>query len=340
MPRKSQPQHRRGRSKGPPSSPIPPYVPPNTDAPTPTRRSSRPPKKFVRWANPTAGRAAPPTQPATSPAARLAAPARPAPQEQATPNPIIRPVPRKPARLRWGPSDTRQRVTMNQAAQRAAQALLAPMQDDNGQDKDQEETQEEDDTDDLDAELERREEEDLEACQEQPYLYRVSFVLKALLGKTKRTKWQGKIGIEDWVTGAFDTDSLDLELGKAIDRCNFEDELLEIVISVKSDYSKGTRKFTSLAEISHDIWDSKVESLLRQEHTRFPGYKLEVIVEYTGKIISEDNANRKRSLISVDSLSKSPIPRRTRTVQQEEAIATRRDKNKEVGDFSEKLINR
>ena len=171
-----------------------------------------------------------------------------------------RPVPRRPARLRWGPSDIRQRVTISQASQRAAQRLSAPEQDPNGQEDIGEDDEEEhntgedlDTSDDPDAELERREEEDFEACQEQPYLYRVSFVLKALLGKTKRTKWQGKIGSEDWVTGAFDTDSLDLELGKAMDRCNFEDDLLEIVISVKSDHSKGTRKFTSLVELSRDI---------------------------------------------------------------------------------------
>jgi hypothetical protein len=71
-----------------------------------------------------------------------------------------------------------------------------------------------------------------------------------------------------------------------MDRCNFEDDLLDIMISVKSDHSKGTRKFTFLAEISRNIWDSQVESLLRQQHTRFLGYKLEVVVEYTGKIIS------------------------------------------------------
>ena len=90
------------------------------------------------------------------------------------------------------------------------------------------------------TELERREEEDFEACQDQLYLYQVSFVLKALLGKTMRIKWQGKIGTEDWVTSAFDTDSLDLELSKAIDQYSFDDDLLETMISVKSDYSKGT----------------------------------------------------------------------------------------------------
>jgi hypothetical protein len=83
----------------------------------------------------------------------------------------------------------------------------------------------------------------------------------------------------------------------------------------------------------------QVESLLRQEHTRFPGYKLEVIVEYTRKIISEDNT-RKRPLTLMDSPSKSPAPRRTRTVQQEEVVADRRDKNEKTSDFSEQLIDK
>jgi hypothetical protein len=233
MPRK--PQHRRGRSNGSPSPP-PVATPP---APTtPTRRSSRPPKKSVRWADDDIPAPAPAPVPAPAPRPTPTPIARPAPATAppttAASGIIARPVPRKPARLRWGPTDTRQRVTLNQAARKASLNQPVSIQIDEEEDKEEEE-------EDFDTELERREEEDLEACQEQAYLYRVSFVLKALLGsKGKRTKWQGKIRDDDWVTGAFDTDSLDLELGQAMDRCNFQDNLLEIVISVKSDHSKGT----------------------------------------------------------------------------------------------------
>jgi len=101
-----------------------------------------------------------------------------------------------------------------------------------------------------------------------------------------------------------------------VDRCNFQDNLDEIVVSVKSDHSKGTRKLISLEELSRDMWEEKVEPLLRQEHTRFLGYKLEVIVEYTGRI-NDDKANRKRSFASssIESLAKSLTLRCTRTVQ-------------------------
>jgi hypothetical protein len=108
--------------------------------------------------------------------------------------------------------------------------------------------------------------------------------LKALLGNgpSKRVKWQGKIGIDDWVTGTFDVNRLDLELGEAMEKYNFKDNLDDIIVSIKSNHSKGTWKLISLIELSLDSWDMQIEPILKQEHVRFLGYKLEVIVECIG----------------------------------------------------------
>jgi len=51
--------------------------------------------------------------------------------------------------------------------------------------------------------------------------------------------------------GTFDLNRLNLELGQAIEQCRFADDLEEIMVSVKLDYSKGTRKLISLAELSY-----------------------------------------------------------------------------------------
>jgi hypothetical protein len=59
----------------------------------------------------------------------------------------------------------------------------------------EEEDEKNDEEEDYDDEIDRQEEKNLEEYQNQPYLYRVSFVLKALLGNgpSKRVKWQGKL---------------------------------------------------------------------------------------------------------------------------------------------------
>jgi hypothetical protein len=99
--------------------------------------------------------------------------------------------------------------------------------------------------------IDQLEEENLKEYQEQAYLFRVSFVLKAWLGNgpSKRVKWQGKVG-EDWVTSSFDIACLDLQLGQAMEWCNFQDDLEEIVVSIKFDASKATRKTIYMADLS------------------------------------------------------------------------------------------
>lgn len=174
----------------------------------------------------------------------------------------------------------------------------------------------EDDYESYDDEIDCWEEENLGAYQDQPYLYRVSFVLKTLLGNgpTKRVKWQGKVGVDDWVKDTFDVNRFDLELGQAMEKCNFQDNLDEVIVCIKSDNCRATRKFVSLPDISQDQWDTKVEPVLKQEYVRFPGYRLEVNIECIGRVID----TLKRSSSSIESPIPSPARRRTRTVQQEE----------------------
>jgi hypothetical protein len=59
-----------------------------------------------------------------------------------------------------------------------------------------------------------------------------------------------------------------------------------------------------------------------------------------GRLLVSGDDTRKRPLALIDSPSKSPARRRTRTVQQEEFIADKRDKNEKAGDFSEQLIDK
>jgi hypothetical protein len=188
--------------------------------------------------------------------------------------------------------------------------------------------------------IDRQEEENLEFNQEIPYLYCVSWVLKALIGPgpnpRKVVKWQGKIG-EEWLQGQFRTDSLDLELNKAIEK-NRLLEPSEITVVVRSSHRKGTRQLISLEELSQELWDAKVETLLKEEHLRYLGYKLDVYAEFYCR--PSETIVQKRAYSSIESPMSSPMPRRTRTIQQEERQAEQRNRNEEAGDFSEQLLDR
>jgi len=96
--------------------------------------------------------------------------------------------------------------------------------------------------------------------------------------------------------------------------------LVEVIVTAESTSTRGNRKSISLEELSQESWDSKVEPLLKQEHLRFLGFKLDVIVEFFGR--QKDNPLQKRAYSSIESpgksQSQSPLPQRTRTVQEEE----------------------
>jgi hypothetical protein len=78
--------------------------------------------------------------------------------------------------------------------------------------------------------------------------------------------------------------------------------------------------------------------VLKEEHLRYLGYKLDVYAEFYCR--PSETIVQKRAHSSIESPMSSPVPRRTRTVQQEERQAERRDRNEEAGDFSEQLLDR
>jgi hypothetical protein len=270
----------------------------------------------------------------------------------------------KPTRLRWGPdSGVKQRVAISQAekslraAQTGAQQNAKAVEKENAVQAEQERRQrlqqmaeeagreEEEDlpsSEDPESEIDRREEENLEFNQQIPYEYTVSWALKALIGPgpfpRRAVKWQGKVG-EDWAQGQFKYNALDFELSNAMEHLGFIN-LVEVIVTAKSTNTRGTRKSITLEELSQESWDSKVEPLLKQEHLRFLGFKLDVIVEFFGR--QKDNPLQKRAYSSIESpgKSQSPLPRRTRTVQEEERQADRRDRNEEAGELSERLLDR
>jgi len=198
------------------------------------------------------------------------------------------PVPgstRKPVRLRWGPempdNGVKQRVAIAkaekalQAAQSGAQKTAKAVEKENAQraeqerqaeerraeeqrheeeEEEEEEETEGNDTGNTNDELDRQEEENLEYNQEIPYEYTVSWALKGLYRPSpnprKAVKWTGKIG-EDWVQGQFKYNTLDLELTNAMEQLAF-DSLVEVIVSVKSTNTWGTRKLLTFEELSQE----------------------------------------------------------------------------------------
>ena len=334
-----------------PPSPVPQNEAGSSRSSSPSRRSSRrrlPAQKAITFADPVA-------------------------------QPAIGTIP-KPTRLRWGPdSGIKQRVAISlaekslRAAQTGAQqnakavendALQAEQERQLRQEAEQEqdrvaeqerqlqrmaEVRREENHNDLsssldpDSEIDRQEEENLNYNQQIPYKYTVNWALKALIGSgpipRKAVKWQGKIG-EDWAQGQFKYNDLDFELNNAMEHIGF-DNLVEVIITVKSTSTRGTRKSITLKELSQESWDLKVKPLLKQKHLRFLGFKLDVIIEFFSQ--QKDNL-QKRAYSSIESpgksQSQSPLPQRTRTVQEEEWQADRTDRNEDAGDLSERLLDR
>ncbi|KAI9653547.1 MAG: hypothetical protein M1829_001169 [Trizodia sp. TS-e1964] len=197
-------------------------------------------------------------------------------------------------------------------------------------------------SEDCNQELDLREEENFEHNQQTPYLYTVSWALKAKMGTglhpRKAVKWQGKVG-ETWAQGMFIYNTLDFEVTQAMDRLEYS-KLLEVEVTVRLSASKGTRKSISFEDLCQESWNIKVESLIKEEHSRFIGFKLDVTVEFITNGLAE-NAFGKRPHSAIESPGKdhSPLPRRTGTVQEQERVASRRETNEAIGDFSEKLLD-
>jgi hypothetical protein len=117
-------------------------------------------------------------------------------------------------------------------------------------------------------------------------------------------------------------------------------EALDYVVVVKSDNRSATKQRVSIPDASFEVWIEQVEPTIKAENRKYTGYHLEVVVEVIGRS-SATSAVSISTLDAVESTTpEGPRQRRTRTVQQEERAARRRDANEEAGDWSEKLIEK
>lgn len=182
----------------------------------------------------------------------------------------------------------------------------------------------------------RQEEENLAEWQAQQYPFIVTATLKAQLSTGFRVKWSQPVMTPEhkteWHKGTFNADELNRLIHDAMEQYIFEESLVESIAWIKSDGSRQGRIRVSLTDLSMASWDAQVEPILEQEWVSKPGYRLVVTIECIGRM---EPSSGRRPIGAVDSPANSPAHRRTRTVQQEENMAYRRDRNEHVGDFSE-----
>ena len=148
------------------------------------------------------------------------------------------------------------------------------------------------------------------------------------------TKWENKIG-DEWQRGRFNEHTLQKEIDQAMNEKNIPD-LSEITGRARSTHSKGTWQQFTLSDLSKEQWESRVESILHQEHLKYYGKPLEVNVICTGKA----QPQLRRPISTVEDPNSSPSHRHTRTVQLEERHRNYQDQNEAIEDQSEKLITR
>lgn len=190
-------------------------------------------------------------------------------------------------------------------------------------------------TPDEEDEIDEDEEDALRAHINQPYLFSLKYVLKARNpnNDSLRVKWTRPYGSEAWVEGGLDTYALEQEIGEAMQQVHFDDIDRYIVI-LKSQHSRATRQRVDLTDLSLDSWQ-RVANSMRYQHRQYPGYEFDVVIECIGQA----EADLKRPSRSIDS-PMSPARRRTRTIQQEEQQAYRRDQNEAAGDYTKELLTK
>lgn len=127
--------------------------------------------------------------------------------------------------------------------------------------------------------------------------------------------------------------ALEKEISDIMEQQNFQETLTSYIIYVKSTHSRGIRQRLDLPDISVESW-AKVERSMRAQHVIYPGYKLNIIVECIGQA-----PDLKRLSAAMDT-PLSPTRRKTRTSQQEELGAYRRDQNEAAGDQSKELLDK
>ncbi|KAL2039837.1 hypothetical protein N7G274_007238 [Stereocaulon virgatum] len=128
-----------------------------------------------------------------------------------------------------------------------------------------------------------------------------------------------------------------MELHKAMDQHCLIGDLYNIIVFVKSTYSRATKQRLDLEALSEEVWNNRVESVLLNEWIRKPGYRMDIFIECTGKEPAKDQL--KRPFDSITSPANS-LHRRTRTLALEEQQISRRDRNEIAGDFTEQLVEK
>jgi hypothetical protein len=182
------------------------------------------------------------------------------------------------------------------------------------------------------------------ACQERlvnDYTYRLVVVLKEVQrNRLARAKWFQREGTTDLKQGKYDNYALDVVASQGLEQTKIDGEALDYVVIVKFDNRSATKQRVSVPDSSFEVWIEQVEPTVKAENRKYTGYHLEVVVE----VIGRPSATSAASTFAPDAVEgntpEGPRQRRTRTVQQEERAARRRDANEEVGDWSEKLIDK
>ena len=128
-----------------------------------------------------------------------------------------------------------------------------------------------------------------------------------------------------------------MELYKAMDQHGLIGDLYNIIVFAKSTHSRATKYCLDLEALTEDVWNTQVESVLREEWKRKLGYYINVFIECTGKESPKEQL--KRPFNSIASPSNSPH-RRTRTIALKEQSAARRDRNKIISDYTKQLVEK
>jgi hypothetical protein len=132
---------------------------------------------------------------------------------------------------------------------------------------------------------------------------------------------------------------LDVVVSQGLEQTKIDGEALDYVVVIKSDNRSATKQRVSISDSTFEVWIEQIKPTIKAENRKYTGYHLEVVVEVTGCLSAAPAASTSASDV-VDNISEGPRQRRTRTVQQEERAARRRDANEEAGDWSEKLIDK
>ena len=173
--------------------------------------------------------------------------------------------------------------------------------------------------------------------------FTLRLTLKALTSQASyaKTKWTMPYYPESggvWYTSGNTTAApaqISLLFDQAMDQQNFDELIVDIMATVKSDGRLSKREQLSMGLITDESWDKLVQ-LLESEHQRFPGHKCNVIIDVFGRI----TATPKRSILEVNSPQASPHRRRTRTTNMEDQSVHRRDVNELAGNMMLSLVEK